>query len=1527
MMKKHLPVWRYIYHIGVSMLFLNVFVYFFLSCTEIAIDPGEPNLGGATAKGKDGNLNFVLNFDDYGEGEEISMRSADDLEAETVVVPLGDGLSMFATLEPVTKANRKPSVALRAFTNNARINIVAYKEVASVFTYEHHVGYSVVVGGGLNSSLLRDELHTPFSLTSGTYKFVAYSYNDNTLGYPIPPNLPDTIDDIRPGLDLLWGESAAIPISSGSNDVLISMKHLFSKVKVEAVSSVGNISDISNVTMRGYTAAMTVKNGDLTARIDSAILFTGFPTPPFNAPSVSSSERIVYTAGSNPTVVDIGSVTIVGKSPYTNLATTFAKQLQSGYEYKLKLSIGNLNDVQDDTPPADFIPYVGAFWKANQTGERLIRIPRPSSGGADGSWSAVVIEGVDWIVLDTLKSDDSGVWTSGGPNHSGNDTNFDTQYPVGSIQTAVGGVMNAGTPQIYFRIGLRSSYVPTPTDSARYGVVLLTYNNNAKRQRIWIRQGEGSAYLMGPQDLGGDGSSWGSPDPRPEAALFSPYNTTYPIFGPVPYNNGTFTAYPSQAGAFFQWANNVSNVRYAHPPIGSVLWDSGWNILEYWETLRFIHESCPSGYRRPDDGTIAGDNSAGPIVGSEIRQSLWLYPQTGTNTNVQNSVFGYYADGFFDRRQIDSNQAVSGTNNDIAYIGNLFYNPNSKASLFFPASGMRLGSSGELRDQGVRGTYWTSATFNTSGNARHISFHLVTGSLAVSPNFSGKNNGANIRCVVNMSPSFTLSLATVDSDAAYTNYKAAPNKWKKNGMNGADLYMVDKIVVTSIGAPTTIAKWASGTQNAAWFATNGTSFTLTDGIPITEDGVYSIYLANASGNTIQTITTATVRGADLRDGSSAMPFLLIDYSTAATLNATVTGINAFSLDYLQTGNLSKDYELYENIVMPAPDSSGDNWIMAGNFLGNIDGNSHSIDGLRDVLLTSIDGASASVKNLALTNVKITNGSPLAGSATNNALIENCFVTGEIDGFAYIGGMVGPLINGATIQNCYTNIDITTSTTGGTWSSVGGIASYSGWATSGGNIINCYAVGTNTLGHHYNGGIIGWSEHNDVVRNCYALSPEIIAYHGGSSILITQRVLGTGVTGVNNYAYDGMTIAGNLVTTNIGTTTSQGANISYTAATDKTTNHYQITGGWGFDASGPWTFTYTPGTAGIASAGTNLPILKSFVGKVEQSPTMTMSAPTLSVSPDELIFGYSSSTLPVTVTSNQSWTVSNSLGWVTNVSPSSGTGNGTFNVTVSSNNTGVLRNGNITVTAAGLTETIYVEQDGGGGSADRITLDGSGSNAKLVITRDEQDPGLYFKFGSVVGTDATPGTFNTSMIVFNPMSNPGSISSWGDIAHMDSVAFPHPMNVTANHNLANVRAGMGDPCRLVGMTLAEIAGFVDNNAMLARETALKNSGAGGWRLPKRTEDQTFLANASTAVYGPYKGVTGMLFTVNGHDIFFPGAVYRDRITGIRGSGGSGYYWDSDSFSTTYGYVLYFGSISWYVGGMQRPYGQSIRCVRD
>jgi hypothetical protein len=288
--------------------------------------------------------------------------------------------------------------------------------------------------------------------------------------------------------------------------------------------------------------------------------------------------------------------------------------------------------------------------------------------------------------------------------------------------------MDASDPQIYFRIGLKGA---NPTTAPRYGMVLLIYADNTKMQRIFIRQGEEPDYLMRPDDA----VSTGGIAVRDKAAKIVPYNLTAQTLNAMAdsaltfpaVNSGIFTEYPTQAGAYFQWANSSTGAtrktRWAWPPTGAI---SGWNTTTpttYWDDLSVIHETCPFRYRRFTDGkTDAAD--AGPTISlSELRQSLFLQPQAGPYAySSGNFTHGYYADGFFDRRQLGNsensvaNSTVASSTPEVAYRGTLFYNPDNNASLFFPAAGSRSNSNGSANYFGNVTKYW-SATSSATGTA------------------------------------------------------------------------------------------------------------------------------------------------------------------------------------------------------------------------------------------------------------------------------------------------------------------------------------------------------------------------------------------------------------------------------------------------------------------------------------------------------------------------------------------------------------------------------------------------------------------------------------------------------------------------------------------------------------------------------------------------------------------------------------------------------------------------------------------
>ena len=103
---------------------------------------------------------------------------------------------------------------------------------------------------------------------------------------------------------------------------------------------------------------------------------------------------------------------------------------------------------------------------------------------------------------------------------------------------------------------------------------------------------------------------------------------------------------------------------------------------------------------------------------------------------------------------------------------------------------------------------------------------------------------------------------------------------------------------------------------------------------------------------------------------------------------------------------------------------------------------------------------------------------VVGRATSST-VTNCYNTGSVSGSSYIGGVVGDASSsissssGCTIKNCYNTGSVSGS------SYVGGVA---GRAYSSSTVTNCYNTGS-VSGEEYVGGIVGTASNSSAVTNC------------------------------------------------------------------------------------------------------------------------------------------------------------------------------------------------------------------------------------------------------------------------------------------------------------------------------------------------------------------------------------------------------------------------------------------------------------
>jgi hypothetical protein len=459
------------------------------------------------------------------------------------------------------------------------------------------------------------------------------------------------------------------------------------------------------------------------------------PTTPFASATTSvtgTGSKKVYVIAQNNTAVNPRSTVIYRQGVQTDVATNVTQWDD----------IGSLTDNEGfGTIPTDIITYVGAFWRANQIGERVIKIDMGSNGNNLGDWTATVVwmdprwTGNDRVVLALGESNDPNIYKA----TPGNAEN----YRVQGYNTSVSGKVISKNPwesHIRFRIGLTSTYTPTAQYPARYAIVLLSYANNTKQYKIFLRQGEDADYLFMPSDpVSGAGIT-----SRSKAQMFTTCNLTAGTLdaradkaGTTGSNPAVFADYPTQAGAFFQWANETAGtlkggMRWAYAPHVNGTYNANFTFTttRLWSAIGADNEVSPKGYRRPTDGITNGNEACTNAANSEFRQSLFRNPKTGYNNlgDISNSVYGYYADGFFDRREIKPSPtgtyytAVAVGTRDIAYVGRLFFNviPGSdryNASLFFPSAGSLDSRDGKLLTCGVEGTYWSSSKSDAYGLA------------------------------------------------------------------------------------------------------------------------------------------------------------------------------------------------------------------------------------------------------------------------------------------------------------------------------------------------------------------------------------------------------------------------------------------------------------------------------------------------------------------------------------------------------------------------------------------------------------------------------------------------------------------------------------------------------------------------------------------------------------------------------------------------------------------------------------------
>ena len=225
-------------------------------------------------------------------------------------------------------------VRLRSALEDARVRILAYTVAGSDTILTAVSDYEASSHGSLTP------VGAAMTVPSGSYMFVAYSYNDTV---PMPVMADTTANDII-SKDLLWGK-ANQAVGAGNSTVFIELEHLFAKVTMNLTLDIpeagSSIDGITNANISSYAPALIIKSGRLILNPPTLgnVPFSWEFSGSGNA-WADSKPRYVYMNGQTSVTVQFSSVTIDGapyssNGSYTPITFPTPTPLEGGKSYTL----------------------------------------------------------------------------------------------------------------------------------------------------------------------------------------------------------------------------------------------------------------------------------------------------------------------------------------------------------------------------------------------------------------------------------------------------------------------------------------------------------------------------------------------------------------------------------------------------------------------------------------------------------------------------------------------------------------------------------------------------------------------------------------------------------------------------------------------------------------------------------------------------------------------------------------------------------------------------------------------------------------------------------------------------------------------------------------------------------------------------------------------------------------------------------------------------------------------------------------
>lgn len=472
--------------------------------------------------------------------------------------------------------------------------------------------------------------------------------------------------------------------------------------------------------------------------------------------------------------------------------------------------------------------YAGAFWKNNQCGERIIT-GQLAREGADAvtivNWSARVDEDPDnMVILSTTPSFDPNVGT-GNPGFA-EDFRVTPNSQKGEDGRSVSG---KGRIYFRIGLTEANPNPATPryaTVKLRYW--LWGWGDEPVEATLYLRQGETADYLYDGRPGSRAFAVYNmthknflaTPTTNDFSIVVNKSNASevdFPTKAGAHFQwgrlkNGDYGSFAeNEDEAYEAFGYRALNPRPDMDAVGIAGW--GWSYYKNYQYLTWDNgtpsqsystnlEICPEGYHRPNDGSVVGglvashNSTTTEAYASEWRASIFKNPMTGDGnegynpdnpnynpkqpsdgqesspsyyapvTLPDNMTFGFYADGYFDRRPMEMNlidgyliqYGVTIKSADAAYWGCIFF--NGAKSLFFPSAGRRNYGVEGANKAGVlehpsAGFYLTSSAADVpeSKETSYVDWSFVWNMELsyeeTSPVSTSFKNGLSLRCVRN----------------------------------------------------------------------------------------------------------------------------------------------------------------------------------------------------------------------------------------------------------------------------------------------------------------------------------------------------------------------------------------------------------------------------------------------------------------------------------------------------------------------------------------------------------------------------------------------------------------------------------------------------------------------------------------------------------------------------------------------------------------------------------------------------------